>query len=85
MKYLRYMTKHIFITKTRNFESAKFIFSFFVFSSFRAFVINIYCFSVFAGNNSARNHLIILRPNGCRFGFGFFPVKNIIHKVKEPS
>jgi len=32
--------KKIFITKTRNLESTKFIFSLFVFSSFRAFVIN---------------------------------------------
>ena len=85
MKYLLYMTKHIFITKTRNFESTKFIFSFFVFSSFRAFVIHIYYFSVFSGHNSARNRLIMLRPARCRFGFGFFSVKNIIHQVKKPS
>ena len=33
-----------FITKARNFKRTKFVFPFFVFWPFRAFVINIYCF-----------------------------------------
>ena len=40
------MTKQIFITETRNLENTKFIFSFFVFLSFRAFVINICYLSI---------------------------------------